>query len=81
VIRPQNTQWEGDDDTCDILEEAVNLAFDGKPGPVHIHVPQSLTDRGVRMSNYRDIELNVRPVQPDPAQVDAIAVVVADALN
>src|SRR6266704_3559477 len=26
-------------DTCDVLEQAVNLAFDGRPGPVHIHVP------------------------------------------
>jgi acetolactate synthase I/II/III large subunit len=69
------------DDTCDILEEAVNLAFDGKPGPVHIHVPQNLTDRGVRMSNYRDIRLNVRAVAPDPTQVDTIARVVADALH
>jgi acetolactate synthase I/II/III large subunit len=69
------------DDTCDILEEAVNLAFDGKPGPVHIHVPQNLTDRGVRMSNYRDIQVNVRAVAPDPTQVDTIARVVADALN
>jgi acetolactate synthase-1/2/3 large subunit len=69
------------DDTCDILEEAVNLAFDGKPGPVHIHVPQSLTDRGVRISNYRDIQVNVRAVAPDPTQVDTIARVVADAIN
>jgi acetolactate synthase I/II/III large subunit len=69
------------DDTCDILEEAVNLAFDGKPGPVHIHVPQNLTDRGVRMSNYRDIQVNVRAVAPDPTQVDTIARVVADAIN
>src|SRR5262249_7123023 len=30
-------------DTCDVLEEAVNLAFDGRPGPVHIHVPENLT--------------------------------------
>src|SRR5258706_9705170 len=29
--------------TCDVLEEAVNLAFEGRPGPVHIHVPENLT--------------------------------------
>src|SRR5262245_54415215 len=28
--------------TCDVLEEAVNLAFAGRPGPVHIHVPENL---------------------------------------
>ena len=31
--------------TCDVLEEAVNLAFEGRPGPVHIHVPENLTHR------------------------------------
>src|SRR5499425_1279917 len=31
--------------TCDILEEAVNLAFERRPGPVHIHVPENLTHR------------------------------------
>ncbi|GAA4491584.1 acetolactate synthase large subunit [Rhodococcus olei] len=69
------------DETCDILEEAVNLAYEGRPGPVHIHVPQNLTDRGVRMSNYRDITLKVRPAEPDSDEVKAIAQVLADALN
>jgi acetolactate synthase I/II/III large subunit len=69
------------DDTCDILEEAVNLAFEGRPGPVHIHVPQNLTDRGVRMSNYRDITLTARPVTPDPVDVETIAQVLGDAVN
>src|SRR3954451_15289355 len=30
-------------DTCDVLEEALNTAFEGRPGPVHIHVPENLT--------------------------------------
>src|SRR5829696_7160156 len=34
------------DDTCDVLEEAVNVALEGRPGPVHIHVPENLTHRG-----------------------------------
>ena len=33
--------------TCDLLEDAVNLAFAGRPGPVHIHVPENLTHPGV----------------------------------
>ncbi|OBG30223.1 thiamine pyrophosphate-binding protein [Mycobacterium sp. 852002-51057_SCH5723018] len=72
---------EGVEDTCDILEEAVNTAFSGRPGPVHIHVPQNLTDRGVRVTNYRDIRLNVRPVQPEPNEVADIAAVLADTLR
>jgi acetolactate synthase-1/2/3 large subunit len=67
--------------TCDVLEDAVNLAFEGRPGPVHIHVPENLTHRGVSVDNYRDIRLDVRPVLPDPAVIAAAARVIADALN
>jgi acetolactate synthase-1/2/3 large subunit len=68
-------------DTCDVLEEAVNLAFDGRPGPVHIHVPEDLTHRGVEVENYRDIRLDVAPVRPDPGRVEEIADVLADAIG
>jgi acetolactate synthase-1/2/3 large subunit len=68
-------------DTCDVLEEAVNIAFEGRPGPVHIHVPQNLTHRGVTVDNYRDVVVDVAPVQPGPNEVEAIADVLADALQ
>ncbi len=55
------------DDTCDVLEEAVNVALEGRPGPVHIHVPENLTHHGVEVRNYHDVRLDVRPVTPDPA--------------
>jgi acetolactate synthase-1/2/3 large subunit len=67
--------------TCDVLEEAVNLAFEGRPGPVHIHVPENLTHRGVTVDNYHDVRLDVKPLLPDPARVEAIAVALADALR
>jgi acetolactate synthase-1/2/3 large subunit len=66
---------------CDVLEEAVNLAFDGRPGPVHIHIPENLTHPGVSVDNYRDIQLNVRPVLPEPGQIAAVAGVLADAIQ
>ncbi|MFF4764554.1 thiamine pyrophosphate-binding protein [Streptomyces sp. NPDC001292] len=68
-------------DTCDVLEEAVNIAFEGRPGPVHIHVPQNLTHRGMTVDNYRDVRLDVAPVRPDPEQIEAIAGVLAGALG
>lgn len=68
-------------DTCGVLEKAVNLAFEGRPGPVHIHVPENLTYPGVDVRNYRDIRLDVAPVDPDPARVEEIAAVLADALT
>jgi acetolactate synthase I/II/III large subunit len=68
-------------DTCDVLEEAVNTAFEGRPGPVHIGVPQNLTYRDQTVDNYHDIALDIRPVLPDPARVEAIATALADALR
>ncbi|MFI0712402.1 thiamine pyrophosphate-binding protein [Streptomyces inhibens] len=68
-------------DTCDVLEEAVNLAFEGRPGPVHIHVPQNLTYRGVTVDDYHDVRVDVTQVRPDPEQVEVIAGVLADALR
>jgi acetolactate synthase-1/2/3 large subunit len=67
-------------DTCGVLEDAVNTAFSGRPGPVHIHVPEDLTERGVKVENFRPIRLDVAPVLPDPARVEEIASVLADAL-
>ena len=68
-------------DTCDVLEEAVNTAFEGRPGPVHIHVPENLTHRGVTVDNYHDIRLDVRQAPPDPGRVEAIAAALADAIR
>jgi acetolactate synthase I/II/III large subunit len=67
-------------DTCEVLEKAVNLAFEGRPGPVHIHVPENLTYPGIEVDNYRDIRLDVAPVRPDPNRVEEIATVLAAAL-
>lgn len=67
-------------DTFDVLEEAVNVAFEGRPGPVHIHVPEDLTERGVEVGGVRSIRLDVAPVLPDPERVAEIASVLADAI-
>ena len=67
--------------TCDVLEEAVNLAFEGRPGPVHIHVPENLTHHHITVDNYRDVDLRVKPMLPDPARVAEVADLLADALS
>jgi acetolactate synthase I/II/III large subunit len=64
--------------TMDVLEQAVNLAFEGRPGPVHIHVPENLTHHGVEVTNYRDLRLSVAPVLPDRQRVTEIADYLAD---
>jgi acetolactate synthase I/II/III large subunit len=66
-------------DTCDVLQEAVNVAFEGRPGPVHIHVPQNLADR--RVPNYHDITITTPPVLPDAERVEAVAAALARALD
>src|SRR5262245_24371592 len=68
------------DDTIEVMEEAVNLAFEGRPGPVHIHVPENLTHRDAQVRNYRELQLDVKPMLPDPARVSAAAELLADAL-
>jgi len=57
------------DDTIDVLEEAVNLAFEGAPGPVHIHVPEDLTHPNQKVTNYRDLNLKITPILPESARV------------
>jgi len=65
--------------TCEVLEQAVNLAFEGRPGPVHIHVPEDVARQ--KVNNYRDIVLNVKPVLPDDRQIARAAGLIADAIR
>jgi acetolactate synthase-1/2/3 large subunit len=66
-------------ETMDVVEKAVNLAFEGRPGPVHIHVPENLMHHDVEVTNYRDLRLKVAPVLPDRRRVAEIADYLADA--
>ena len=65
--------------TCDILEDAINTAFDGRPGPVHIHVPKNITTAVV--PNFRPVKLNIRPCTPKPAAVREFALRLSSALE
>jgi acetolactate synthase-1/2/3 large subunit len=67
------------DQTCDVLEGAINLALEGRPGPVHVHVPADVADR--TLSNYRDIQLHIKPVSPEPDRIAAAAQLLATALR
>jgi acetolactate synthase-1/2/3 large subunit len=75
--------WHLDDvnDTMDVLEEALNCAYRGRPGPVHISISGHLTHKGQEVTNYRDPRLVVEPVLPDPARVEEIAAVLAEAFG
>ena len=67
------------EDTCDILEDAVNTAFDGRPGPVHIHIPKDVTTAEV--TNFRPIKINVKPVKADAEALQKAADALADAIG
>ena len=57
--------------TCDILEEAINIAYDGRPGPVHIHIPKDVTT--MEVFNYQDIKLHIKPRLPEKWRIkDAV---------
>jgi acetolactate synthase-1/2/3 large subunit len=72
---------EDPDSICDVLEEAVNLAFEGRPGPVHIHIPENLTHPGIEVRNYHDLRLNIQPVTPEPSQIAAAAEALVQAIQ
>ena len=65
--------------TCDILEEAINLAFEGRPGPVHIHVPKDVTI--MKVENFREIKLNIKPILPVQKQIQDAAAVLIKAIK
>ena len=70
---------ENADDTCDILEEALNLAFEGRPGPVHIHIPKDIKTAEVK--NYRPIQLDIKPVLPKDSEIRHAADILSDSLK
>jgi len=67
------------EDTLAILEEAINLAFAGRPGPVHIHIPKDVTSALV--PSYREISLKKLPVVPDQESLENAAEVLKHAIQ
>lgn len=57
------------DEVCDIFQEGIELAYDGRPGPVHIHVPKNITVAEV--PNFREIEWKQKEYTPKPETVTA----------
>ena len=64
---------------CDILEEAINLAFDGRPGPVNVLIDYSIYEEEV--PNYRALNFHVKPVLAAQEDLDKAAGVLTEAIN
>lgn len=65
--------------TCDMLEELLNVAFEGRPGPVNLHVDYKVLAEEV--PNYRPIVLNVEPVVANEEKVVHFAESLANEIN
>lgn len=63
------------------LQQAIDIAFEGRPGPVHIAVAEDLTESGMKVRNFVSPTRREQPVRPDPDRVSALADVLADALG
>lgn len=67
------------EDTCDILEDAINTAFNGRPGPVHIHIPKDITIAEV--TNFHPIKIDIKPVNAEESALKKAASLLADAIR
>ena len=67
------------EDTCDVLEDLLNTAFEGRPGPVHIHIPKDITTAEV--TNYRPVKLNIALVCPQMEALQQASHLIADSIN
>jgi acetolactate synthase-1/2/3 large subunit len=63
----------------DVFEEAINLAYEGRPGPVHIDMPYDIMD--MEATHHRDIEINIKPVLPLDKDVKLFADVLTSAIR
>jgi len=70
---------EDPDKACYILEEAINTAFEGRPGPVHIHVPKNIASAAV--NNFKEISLSIKPVPAKSNDVKKFVNVLEKAVN
>ncbi|MFW6306445.1 MAG: thiamine pyrophosphate-binding protein [Bacillota bacterium] len=64
------------EETCDVLEEAINLAFEGRPGPVNIHVDYAIMNDEV--PNYREIKLEIKPVEASEKEIEEFSAALAE---
>jgi acetolactate synthase-1/2/3 large subunit len=64
---------------CDLFEEAVNLAYEGRPGPVHIDLPYDVA--ATETKYHRDITVQVKPVLPLDKEIRVFAEYLDQALR
>jgi acetolactate synthase I/II/III large subunit len=63
------------------LQRAIDIAFDGRPGPVHIAIAEDLTDPKIKVPNFRPPQINAQPVAPDPESIARCAEFLGEAIR
>ncbi|WP_171175112.1 thiamine pyrophosphate-binding protein [Ruegeria sp. HKCCD8929] len=69
------------DDLIDTLQKAINVAFEGRPGPVHVAVAEDITDPKIEVTNFRPLQLPETGVMPDAAELDRAAECLTEAIG
>lgn len=60
-------------DLIDTLQKAINIAFEGRPGPVHVAVAEDITDPKVEVMNFRPLRMPQIGVEPGSDALDSVA--------
>lgn len=66
-------------ETWDIIEEAINIAYDGRPGPVHIHIPKDVTT--MEVPENRDIKITIKSRIPDEKSITAASKALSESMR
>ncbi len=78
---PANFLITDPDRTIETLERAIRIAFEGRPGPVHIAVAEDISGPDVVVSGQRMLDVTPAPVTPDQVRIDAAADLLAQAIS
>lgn len=68
------------DEILPTLQKAVAIAYEGRPGPVHIAIGEELADPRVQVTNFQPLTVAPAPVVPPADQVAAAAALIAAAM-
>ncbi len=78
---PANYLVTSADDLMPTLQKAIEVAYSGRPGPVHVAVAEDITDPAIKVSNFSPLRIPFDPVKPDQARVDGAATLLAATIN
>lgn len=79
--KPANYLVTKPEDVIPTLQKALDVAFGGRPGPVHLAIAEDITEAGVEVPNFAPLAINRTPAEPDAAQLARAADLLAGAIE